>query len=230
MECLVFADPLFVKICGLRDATSARVAIEAGADGLGFILAEARRQVTPEEIRTIRNELESSFDDLPAMIGVVVNVRPDELASICAESGLDMIQLSGDESPDILTETNVPVVKALRFSAGLSTDEALREVSAWLDGPSRAQHVIVEGHSDGSYGGTGTRADWMLVAELARRYPVILAGGLNPDNVGDAMAAVRAKGVDVSSGIETEGKKDAGKIRDFVARARIIRQNALHSR
>jgi len=222
----VAAEQIFVKICGLRDAVSARVAIESGADALGFILARSRRQIRPESVQEIRRSLAPCVRDMPRsgitppLVGVVVNASPGEISALVEESGVDMIQLSGDEAPEILASIDVPAIKALRFPSGLPVEDALRQVSVWLDGPRPVDHVIVEGHADGSYGGTGTRADWAFVAEVAKRYPIILAGGLDPENVGDAISAVRPFGVDVSSGIETNGVKDHGKIRRFFASAR----------
>lgn len=212
--------PVFVKICGLRDVASAQVAVDSAADALGFILAKSRRQIMPHAIRDIRHRLTTRVGEMPPLVGVVVNPTPDEIAPIVAESEIDMIQLSGDQTPDILANIDVPVIKALRFPSGMPPDNALREVSSWLDGPNPAQHIIVEGHADGSYGGTGTRAEWTLVAEVAKRYPVILAGGLDPDNVAGAVSDVRPFGVDVSSGIETDGVKNHDKIRRFVGSAR----------
>lgn len=214
------AERMFVKICGLRDAASARVAVEAGADALGFIFADSRRQVTPDEIREIRRNLAPRARRMPPFVGVVVNAGSGEIAAMVEESGVDMIQLSGDETPDILAGIDLPVIRALRLRSGSPLDDALREVSAWLDAPRPAQHVIIEGHAEGSYGGTGARADWTLVARITERFPVILAGGLHPENVGKAVAAVRPFGVDVSSGIETDRAKDHGKIRRFIEAAR----------
>ena len=214
------ADPVFVKICGLRDVDAARVAIEAGADALGFILAPSKRQISPAVVRGIRDEIERDGAALPRFVGVVVNLGPAEIRDVVSESGIDMIQLSGDEEPDILQEIETPVIKALRFSAGTRVDEALREVERWVGAPSPPRYVLVDGHEVGSYGGTGTRADWDLVAEVARRFPVVMAGGLDPENVVEAIDRVRPFGVDVSSGTETDGAKDPVKIRNFVCRAK----------
>src|SRR5699024_6699402 len=123
------------------------------------------RQIMPHEIRDIPHRLTAPEGDMPPLVGVVVNPTPDEIASLVEESEIDMIQLSGDEIPDILANIDVPVIKALRFPSGMTPDNAFSEVSSWLDGPNPAQHIIVEGHADGSYGGTGTRAEWTLVAE-----------------------------------------------------------------
>lgn len=224
------ADNLFVKICGLREASSARVAVEAGADALGFILAPARRQVTPEAIRAIREELESASGELPPLVGVTVNAGPNAIARDIESSGVDLVQLSGDEDPAILAEIDLPVIRAMRLPSGMAVDAALHAVSAWFDAPRPAAHVIVEGHVAGAYGGTGEQADWALAAEIARRYPVILAGGLDPENVFSAIETVDPFGVDVSSGTETDGVKDHAKIRDFIHHARTARQTAPGSR
>jgi phosphoribosylanthranilate isomerase len=212
---------LFVKICGLRDASSARVAAESGADALGFILAPSRRQVSADAISAIRADLTEHVDHVPMIVGVIVNALPEDIARDVEVGGLDVIQLSGDEDPAVLTHIDVPVIKALRFGMDVELDEALREVDAWLSAPVPAVRVIVEGHAEGSYGGTGTRANWDLVARIAERYPVVLAGGLTPENVAEAIAVAEPAGVDVSSGVETDGAKDLAKIREFVLRSRL---------
>jgi phosphoribosylanthranilate isomerase len=211
---------LFVKICGLRDAGSARVAVEAGADALGFILAESRRKVEPALIAEIAGELRADGLAVPDVVGVTVNAAPSEIAQSVEDAGLNMVQLSGDEMPDILGEIDVPVIKALRFAFGTTLDEAFGLADAWLSGARPASRIIVEGHAEGSYGGTGTRADWEFVARIAERYPITLAGGLTPDNVAEAISVVQPAGVDVSSGVESDGAKDHRKIRSFIERAR----------
>lgn len=205
------------KVCGLCDASAARVAIANGAWALGFILAPSRRQVTPEQIATIRTELPENNGVLPPMVGVTVNALASDIADAVAAAGLDMVQLSGDESPEILRDIDIPVIKALRFESGTSTGDARRAVDKWLSGSESVDYVIVEGHAAGSYGGTGTAADWELAAHLAEEFPIILAGGLTPENVGPAIQQVRPWGVDVSSGVETEGVKDPARIVAFLS-------------
>lgn len=214
------ADPVFVKICGLRDVDSARVAIDAGADALGFILAPSKRQVAPALVRRIRHEIALNGVSLPPAVGVVVNASVGEIHDLVAESGVDLIQLAGDEEPDMLGEIAVPVIKALRFPDGTIADDALLEVERWMTAANPPRYVIVDGHEVGSYGGTGRRADWNLVADVARHFPVIMAGGLDPGNVAEAISQVRPFGVDVSSGTETDGVKDPLKIRGFVRNSR----------
>jgi phosphoribosylanthranilate isomerase len=155
------------------------------------------------------------------MVGVTVNATSQDIARSVEIAGLDMIQLSGDEDPTVLSDIDVPVIKALRFGAEVTLDEALREVEAWSNAPGPAARIIVEGHAEGSYGGTGTRADWGFVSQIAERYPVVLAGGLTPGNVADAISQAQPVGVDVSSGVETDGAKDLAKIREFVLRSRL---------
>lgn len=211
-----------MKLCGLRDLESARVAVEAGADALGFILAPSRRQVRPVEIREIRQALEQEFKEIPALVGVVVNERPEAIVQFVEDSGIDMIQLAGDESSGVLAEIDIPVIRAFRLEAGITPDEAFRRIDPWVSASRPVRHVHIEGHAVGQFGGAGARADWELARQVAERYPVLLAGGLDPDNVAEAVATVRPFGVDVSSGTETNGIKDPAKLRAFVANARAI--------
>lgn len=214
----------FVKICGLRDAPNAQVAVDAGADALGFILAPARRQVSIEDVGRIGSSLDRSTNH-PAMVGVTVNATPQAIDDAVQVGGVEAIQLSGDETPDVLDWIDVPVFKVLRFAEGTSFEDATREVDAWYAAAKPAARIIVEGHAPGSYGGTGTRADLALVEKVALRYPIVLAGGLDPDNVVAAIAEVRPWGVDVSSGVETDGEKDPAKIVAFIERARAAAGN-----
>lgn len=207
-------------MCGLRDAQSASVAAGSGADALGFILEPSRRQVSVQDIADIRRSVELEVGTVPPFVGVTVNAAPEDIARVIAVGALDAIQLSGDEPVSILAGIDVPVIKALRFTAATSLDDAIRQVDAWLSGPRPAERVIVEGHAEGSYGGSGARADWEFVARIAARYPIVLAGGLDPDNVAEAIETVQPQGVDVSSGTETDGVKDHTKIRAFVRNAR----------
>ncbi len=220
--CLVSRNHTMVKICGLRDVQSARVAVEAGADALGFIVSHSRRQITPAAIRAIREELSAAFDALPPMIGVVVNTSAGDIADLVQESTVDAVQLSGDEEPEALRDIDVPVIKALRFPRGTPVDSARRQIERWLLADVPAKHVLIEGHAEGSYGGTGTMGNWTLAAEMAAEYPIWLAGGLDPTNVGSAVGQVRPAAVDVSSGIETDGTKDPAKIRAFVVAAQSL--------
>jgi phosphoribosylanthranilate isomerase len=152
----------------------------------------------------------------PLVVGVFVDAALDEIRAMAAAATLDAIQLSGDESPafcaDVRRATGLHVLKALRATA---------DAAATLDAYAAAgATILLEPDVRGAAGGTGQRADWALARSLAARWPLLLAGGLDPENVGDAIAVAAPRGVDVSSGTETDGVKDPEKLRRFVARAR----------
>lgn len=207
---------MFVKLCGLRTLDDARAAIAAGASALGFILAESKRQVTPEFVASLRDELAVP----PTIVGVTVNNSAGELTQLFETARLDMLQLSGDEPIGILDELEVPLIKSLKFPAGTSMDEATSTVDAWLSHRHAPELVMIDAYHPAAHGGTGEVADWKLVSEITVRYPVVLAGGLTPDNVSEAIRKLRPIGVDVASGTETDGVKDPVKLRAFVANAR----------
>ena len=153
-------------------------------------------------------------------VGVFVNEPAESIDAIAKLVGLGAIQLSGDETPEhcgqVAEATGLPVIKALRLG-----DEAdLERLDAYaLAGAT----LLLDAYVPGSYGGTGRTSDWELARRAAERWPVILSGGLTPDNVADAIAAVRPFGVDVSSGVETDQVKDPEKIRAFVKATRATR-------
>jgi phosphoribosylanthranilate isomerase len=211
------AERFEIKICGISNAETARAVVDSGATAIGFMLAPSRRQVTLATIRAIREQLSSP--GLSA-VAVVVNQTADQVQALLDGGLVDAVQLSGDEPPDILDQVSGTIWKALRFPAGTTFDPAEREVSRWLDRSRPADRLMIDGSVDGAYGGTGHTADWDLIARISERYPVILAGGLTPANVETAIAQVRPTGVDVSSGVETDGGKDPDKISAFVAAAR----------
>jgi phosphoribosylanthranilate isomerase len=208
-----------VKICGLRTVEHARAAVEAGADLLGFIFAPARRQVPPAEAATISAAVRA----MPAgrrvgLVGVFVNQAAELMATIVRECDLDAIQLSGDENQEIMEALppDCMAIKAVRLAGAA-------EEQGWLRA-NEAARLLVDAHVPGAYGGSGVVADWGHAAELARQRPIILAGGLTPDNVAEAIRQVRPWGVDVSSGVETDGLKDVAKIQAFVAAVRVVDQ------
>lgn len=209
--------PGLIKIDGFRDVISARAAVAAGAGAIGFILAPSRRQISPDSIAAILGELPAGR---PPIVGVFVNESPGAIDDIVHVSGVDVIQLAGDELPSILDRLDYPVWKTLRFEAGTTIDEASRIVESWLSPSRPVQAVLVDAAVPGSYGGSGHVADWDLAAGLAKTYPVILAGGLTPANVAGAIATVRPVGVDVSSGVEVDGAKDPARIEAFIDESR----------
>lgn len=226
---------MFVKICGLRSAEHALATAAAGADLIGLVFAPSRRQVRVEEACAIAAALRASAYR-PLIVGLFVNAPPAEVAAVARAVGLDLAQLSGDELPEDADALPLPLIKALRLDGSAreaawmlravkaNTQRALAPQSAslassLLDALPRVT-LMVDAHVPGAYGGTGVVADWARAAELARSVPLLLAGGLAPENVAAAIAAVRPMGVDVSSGVERDGVKDMAKIEAFLGAAR----------
>lgn len=211
--------PGMVKICGLRDVEHALVAAEAGASALGFILAPSRRQVTPELLNDVRAQLAAS-DSSPQIVAVVVNEPEAALHEIVERSRPDVVQFSGDEDAAILHDLEAAAFRTVRVQEGATLDEVRYMIDPWLDHACPVEAVLIEAQSPGHFGGTGRVADWELAARLGELYPLILAGGLTPENVGAGIARVRPSGVDVASGVEVDGVKSAERIREFIDVAR----------
>lgn len=203
-----------IKICGLRTVEHALVAAEAGADLLGVIFAPSRRQVTVEQAATIANAVaHAPIARKPGIVGVFVNESAEYMLEVARACRLSAVQLSGDEPTAIKAQLNgLQLIKAVRLTGDANEQ-------AWL-AEAGAVRLMIESHLPGSYGGTGVVGDWAQAAHLASQYEIILAGGLTPENVAPAIGQVHPWGVDVSSGIETEGIKDNAKIRAFIAAVR----------
>jgi phosphoribosylanthranilate isomerase len=208
-----------IKICGIRDKANALAAVEAGADFIGLVFAPSRRQVTPAKAREIASAVKKS-SDATKVVGVFVNApgsQVNELADFCA---LDWVQLSGDESWEYCREVARPVIKAIRIGSQ-SPEDVCAELSAASRLLARRRFVaLLDSEVDGKYGGTGKSFKWDLAQEVAKRFPVIIAGGLDPKNVARLIERVGPWGVDVSSGVETGGVKDTSKIRAFIEAVR----------
>jgi phosphoribosylanthranilate isomerase len=184
----------------------ARVAIDNGADALGFNFWEpSPRYVTPEAASRIIE----GIAPFRASIGVFVNETLERIEELASNLCLTAVQLHGDESPEFCARINgVRTIKALRVGDGFEP-ESIRCYPTNM--------ILLDAAVRGSYGGTGRTVDWMKAAECARIARVILAGGLTADNVAEAMAAVCPEGIDVCSGVEAEpGRKDLNKLRDFM--------------
>ena len=207
-----------VKFCGLTSLADSLAAVEAGADLLGFnFYPPSPRYITPGNCARIILELRSLGMQV-ATVGVFVNAPVDELLKIMESCRLDLAQLSGDESPEAVTAAGPTAFKALRPGNTAALQESLSRYSprpappAWL----------IDAHHPGKFGGTGQVAEWNLARGLARKAPILLAGGLNPENVAQAVRQVQPWGVDVASGIErSPGVKDDAKMRAFVDAVRM---------
>jgi len=199
-----------IKICGITNMGDAQAAAEAGADALGFVFHPASpRCVTPGQARGI-------IDALPPMVctvGVFVNLPPDEVLWVADLCGLDFIQLHGSETPEYCRRfPRERLIKAV----SLRSEADFVETD---DYPVRA--FLFDARDPVRFGGTGKTCDWNLARRFAARHPLILAGGLNADNVGAALEAVQPLAVDLSSGVEAApGKKDHDKLRALAAAVR----------
>ena len=198
-----------VKICGITSLDDALLAAQAGADALGFVFFEkSPRYVTPEKAASII----AGIPPFVQVVGLFVNAPLDFVNRTADGCGLDIIQLHGEESPDYCRLTCRRVMKAFRVQGADSlVPMADYQVAGYL----------LDAYSPNSYGGTGERFDWELAVAAKGRGPIILAGGLNADNVASAVARVAPYAVDVSSGVESSpGRKDPEKVRRFIREAR----------
>ena len=182
----------------------------AGADMLGFIFYRpVTRYVEPEDVAGIVRQLRSEFQSWQA-VGVFVDEAAQQVNAIAAACDLDLVQLAGDETPDYCRELTQPAIKVLRVRAGRWTAERLARAKAGY----QVERFMIDSHVSGFYGGTGVAADWEDLSGLLEGH--ILAGGLRPDNVAAALAIGQPWGVDVSSGVETKGRKDAALVGSFL--------------
>ena len=202
-----------VKICGVKTLDDALAAIEAGADYLGFnFYPKSVRFVEKETCAKITSFLKTDHSNIK-LVGVFVNSSADEIKNIMQICLLDLAQLHGDESSEIFAQLAPRAIKAFR---GIPSDITGFERN---DAPA----FLVDAAVKGVYGGSGITANWSAAAELAKKYPLLLAGGLTPENVADAVRQVKPWGVDVASGVESAaGQKDASKMKAFVKAVREV--------
>jgi phosphoribosylanthranilate isomerase len=208
-----------IKICGITDETNALAAADAGADFIGLVFAHSKRQVIPARAREIADAVKKS-SAATKVVGVFVNApvfQINEIADFCA---LDVVQLSGNESWEDCRKIANPIIKAIRVGR-----QPLEDICAELSAASRLLArrrfiTLLDSEVEGKYGGTGESFNWDLAKEVAKKYPVIIAGGLDPQNVAMLIKRVSPWGVDVSSGVESNGVKDASKIRAFIEAVR----------
>ena len=202
-----------VKVCGVTSREDARAAVAAGADAIGFVFwPRSPRAVDADTARAIA----AALPPFVLRVGVFVDAPNEEIRRVADEVGLDMVQLHGSEAPEAVAAAPRRAVKAVRVGPGFRVEDALR-----YDGA--AAGLLVDTRVDGGLpGGTGRSFDWSLVRPLREGTSfLVLAGGLTPDNVGAAIAAVRPDAVDVSTGVESApGRKDPAKMRAFVEAVR----------
>ena len=241
-----------VKICGLRDAETAIETAKAGADFIGLMFAESKRRVTPQECYDIVEAIkggraqgrEASFDGpargevsarswfgawadaieqsaarwRPLLVGVFAGMTAGEVNDIADAAGLDLVQLSGGEDDDFGRAVVRPVIRVVHVHEGMTAEDVEHRFV-----PGVPAGLMLDAGSKTALGGTGQSFDWSVAAEIAPRTPFLLAGGLTPENVAGAITVSEPWGVDVSSGVETNGNKDIEKIRAFIRAAKGVR-------
>lgn len=211
------------KICGLKSLEHAVAAADAGASLLGFVFVEGvRRQVPVEQARSVIRQLrELRGESCPQIVGLFANQPLKEVNDVIRRCELDFAQLCGDEPSDYWDNVDSWVLRQVKVDDSVPSSEAVKDALNEIEKVvSRLHLTLLDKRLKGALGGTGHTFDWNIAAEIARRHPVFLAGGLAPDNVTQAIDTVQPWGVDVSSGVETNGIKDTAKIAEFGTRVR----------
>jgi phosphoribosylanthranilate isomerase len=182
-----------IKICGITNISDALIAVECGADALGFIFyPKSQRHVVPEKAKEMIQKLPREI----SKVGVFVNHEIEEVKEIARFCGLDLIQLHGDEPPEYCPQ--FPVSSLIK-AVSCRTEEEILELKSY---PVAA--ILMDARDSRRYGGTGKNSDWRLAIMVKETYPLILAGGLNKENIREAIETVRPQAVDVNSGVETQ--------------------------
>jgi phosphoribosylanthranilate isomerase len=206
-----------VKICGITEVAYARAAAEAGADLIGVVFAPSPRRVTPEQAREIAAAAKEK--NLP-VVGVFVNMPAAEVNKLAADCGLDSVQLSGDEDWDYCQKIENPLIKAVHIKPGWDEAKLLAHLEEGQKKLRNSPLYLLDTFAREKYGGTGKAFAWGIARRAAEKFPVIIAGGLKPRNVGEVVKDLKPWGVDVSSGVESRGVKDIAKIKAFIQAVR----------
>jgi phosphoribosylanthranilate isomerase len=207
---------MIVKVCGIKTLADALAALEAGAGMLGFnFYPPSPRCITPEACAEIISSLRK-LGKQALYVGVFVNDGPGRVREMVDYCALDLAQLSGNEPPATLAALDGGAFKAVRPVSLSEAGDLLRTYAR-----SSPPALLVDSHVKGAYGGTGETGNWTIAQSMAERAPVLLAGGLTPQNVGAAIRLVRPWGVDVASGVEScPGVKDPARMRAFMEAVR----------
>lgn len=206
----------FIKICGIKSEEHALAAAEAGADFIGLVFASSPRQVTSALVEKIVSALKKSRAKAES-VGVFVNTPAPTVRKIADTCRLDWVQMSGDESWEYCLELSRPVIKVIRLSRNYQPEPVGKHLAYGRKIMAERKHMfLLDSNDSEKYGGTGLTFDWNLARPIAEKFPVIIAGGLNPENVSRAIKLIKPWGVDVSTGVETKGFKDMKKIMKFI--------------
>ena len=219
---------LRVKICGLREEEHVIAAAEAGADYIGLVFAASKRQVSQSRARELVEVLKEC-SRRPQVVGVFVN-EPTSVVNQAADyCGLDAVQLSGNEDAAYARLVERPVICTVHVGATMTAKDVDEAICKSDDLRDSSGLVLLDTGVRDTFGGTGLTFDWDIARDVSLRHQVLIAGGLTPANVGQLISYVRPFGVDVSSGVERDGRKDASLIRAFVREARKAEQENNHA-
>ena len=205
-----------IKICGLTRTEDIEMVNEFLPDYIGFVFAKSRRQVSAEQAKELKNKLRPAIK----AVGVFVNEKPENIAEIANQGIIDLIQIHGDEDAAYCAQlrklTQAPIIKVVRVEreddfAGIEEFDC--------------DYYLFDTLSNQQYGGTGKAFDHSILYNKEIKKPFFVAGGLNQDNVAAVIEAIKPYGVDASGGVETDGIKDANKIKEFIKQGRIVGKN-----
>lgn len=200
-----------VKICGITNFEDAQTAVDAGADMLGFVFYEkSPRYIKPEKAKDIISALPKYVE----RVALFVNEEKEKILMTLEQiKDIGILQFHGDETPDFCNAFNKRIIKAIR----VKNKDSIKQMA-----PYKVNFFLLDAFKKGVYGGTGANFNWNLANDASRyNVPIILSGGLNPENVKEAIESVKPYAVDVSSGVEiSPGKKDSGLIRKFIQEAK----------
>jgi len=205
-----------VKICGIRNKTHALAAVEAGADFIGLVFAPSPRQVTISQAQKIAAAIKE-YSKTTQVVGVFVNMPAPLVNKSAYYCNLDWVQLSGDESGEYCQQIEKPIIKVIRIKPGQEPQQIYECLVTEAKLLGNQKHLyLLDSHAKEKYGGTGTAFDWSVAREVAKLFPVIIAGGLTPENIAQVIDMLAPWGVDASSGVEVNGVKDIDKIKAFI--------------
>ncbi len=214
-----------VKICGITRVKDAIACASTGADFIGLVFAPSLRRVDIETASQITRAIHD-LDKRPMIAGVFVNTpvaRVNQNAKYCR---LDYVQISGDENWDYCKDIELPLIKVIHITGAHTPNKVLCEIEKGYNSHFKHNPIcLLDTGTHDSYGGTGKTFDWSIIGEISSRYPVMVAGGLRADNVSQLIKIARPWGVDVSTGVETNGHKDRGRIASFIKTVRMCQES-----
>lgn len=217
-----------IKLCGFGSAEAAIAAVDAGVDAIGLVFVPAARrclslEAAEELLAAVRAHVarEHAGHVMPEIVGLFADQPEDEVNRTVERLGLDAVQLCGAEGMAYARAMRVPVSKVIAIDPEVPIGAQMPKIMVLQQRHALAGHrIVIDTKVAREYGGTGQRLDWGLADELARSFEMSLAGGLTPENVGEAVRRVKPWGVDASSGVETDGEKDPERVRAFVEAVR----------